>query len=36
MIVASIISFAVRGFDKGIDFKGGRTYVVRFDKDVKS
>jgi len=35
LIVASIISFAVRGFDKGIDFKGGRTYVVRLDKDVK-
>ncbi len=35
LIVISLISFAVRGFDKGIDFKGGRTYVVRFDKDVK-
>ena len=35
MIVASIGSFIVRGFDRGIDFKGGRTYVVRFDKDVK-
>lgn len=35
MIVISLISFAVRGFHSGIDFKGGRTYVVRFDKDVK-
>jgi len=35
LIVLSLISFIVRGFDKGIDFKGGRTYVVRFDKDVK-
>jgi len=35
IILASLISFGVRGFDKGIDFKGGRTYVVRFDKDVK-
>jgi SecD/SecF fusion protein len=35
LIVLSLISFFVRGFDKGIDFKGGRTYVVRFDKDVK-
>jgi SecD/SecF fusion protein len=35
MIVLSIGSFIIRGFDKGIDFKGGRTYVVRFDKDVK-
>jgi len=35
LIIISIISFAVRGFQAGIDFKGGRTYVVRFDKDVK-
>ena len=35
LIVISLISFVVRGFDRGIDFKGGRTYVVRFDKDVK-
>lgn len=35
LITASIISFITRGFDKGIDFKGGRTFVVRFDKDVR-
>ncbi len=35
LIVISIISFAVRGFNLGIDFQGGRTYVIRFDKDVK-
>jgi SecD/SecF fusion protein len=35
LIILSFISFFVRGFDRGIDFKGGRTYVVRFDKDVK-
>ncbi len=35
LIAASLVSFVVRGFDKGIDFKGGRTYVVRFDKDVR-
>lgn len=35
LITISIISFVVRGFHSGIDFKGGRTYVVRFDKDVK-
>ena len=35
MIVISIISFAVRGFDLGIDFQGGRTYTVKFDQDVK-
>ncbi|MBC8006225.1 MAG: protein translocase subunit SecDF [Verrucomicrobia bacterium] len=35
LIVISLISFAVHGFQLGIDFKGGRTYVVSFDKDVK-
>ncbi len=34
-IVVSIASFAVRGFDYSIDFKGGRTFVVRFENDVK-
>jgi len=35
LIVISIISFAVHGFQAGIDFKGGRTYIVGFDKEVK-
>ncbi len=35
LVTVSIISIATRGFQAGIDFKGGRTYVVRFDKDVK-
>lgn len=35
LIVISLISFVVRGFHSGIDFKGGRTYVVRFDNEVK-
>ncbi len=35
MITISLISFVVRGFHSGIDFKGGRTYVVRFDENVK-
>lgn len=35
LIVISIFSFVTRGFNYGIDFKGGRTYVVRFDEDVK-
>lgn len=35
LISISIISFFVRGFSAGIDFKGGRTYVVRFDHDVR-
>ena len=34
-IVLSIGSFFVRGLNYGIDFKGGRTYVVMFDEDVK-
>jgi len=32
--IAGIASIAFRGFDLGVDFKGGRTYVVRFDKPV--
>jgi SecD/SecF fusion protein len=35
MIIVSLISIGIRGFDKGIDFKGGRTYVVTLNKDVK-
>lgn len=34
-ITLSIASFATRGFDYSIDFKGGRTFVVRFEDDVK-
>jgi SecD/SecF fusion protein len=30
------ISIATHGFKYGIDFTGGRNYVVRFDKDVKA
>ena len=33
-IVISVGSLAVRGLNLGIDFKGGRNYVVRFDTDV--
>ncbi len=35
LITISVISFAVRGFNLGIDFQGGRTYTIRFDQDVK-
>jgi SecD/SecF fusion protein len=35
LIGISIISIAIRGFDYGIDFQGGRTYTVRFDNEVK-
>ena len=34
-IVVSLLSIAIRGFDLGVDFTGGRTYTVRFDKEVK-
>lgn len=34
IIIAGIISLFVRGLSFGVDFKGGRTYVVRFDKEV--
>lgn len=32
ILVAGAISFYMHGFEMGVDFKGGRTYVVRFDK----
>ncbi len=35
LIILSIGSLATRGLNQGIDFKGGRSYVVRFDQDVK-
>lgn len=34
LIVISIISFCTLKLQPGIDFTGGRCYVVRFDKDV--
>ncbi len=34
-ILISLGSIALRGFNYGIDFKGGRTYVVRLDQDVQ-
>ena len=30
----SVVSFAVRGLNMGVDFTGGRIYVVRFDQPV--
>ena len=35
LVLLAIGSLATRGLNYGIDFKGGRTYVVRFDQDVK-
>jgi len=34
LIAVSIISLCTQGLQRGIDFTGGRCYVVRFDKDV--
>ena len=36
LAVISIISFFVLGFNTGVDFTGGRTYVVRFDQNVSA
>jgi SecD/SecF fusion protein len=33
-IVVGLVSILTRGFDTGVDFKGGRSYVVTFDKNV--
>jgi SecD/SecF fusion protein len=35
-IMAGIVSMVTRGFDYGVDFQGGRTYVVRFDKEIST
>ena len=34
LIVIAILSISIKGFTYGVDFTGGRTYVVRFDKPV--
>ena len=36
LIIISCISFATRGFSLGIDFSGGRNYVVAFDQKVST
>jgi SecD/SecF fusion protein len=36
IIAICIASFVIRGLNLGIDFSGGRTYVVRFDQTVKT
>jgi SecD/SecF fusion protein len=36
LIIAGMVSFFTRGFEMGIDFKGGREYKVRFDKPVNT
>jgi SecD/SecF fusion protein len=36
VIAAGIASIAMKGFNFGVDFDGGRTYVVQFDKSVST
>ncbi|MBQ9877904.1 MAG: protein translocase subunit SecDF [Bacteroidales bacterium] len=36
LILIAILSMAFKGFTYGVDFTGGRTYVVRFDKPVQA
>ena len=36
IIVAGLISMFTRGFSLGVDFKGGRSYFVQFDKSVST
>lgn len=34
IILSGIVSLATRGLDPGIDFAGGRTFIIKFDKPV--
>ena len=34
LMIVSFVSMFTLGFDKGVDFQGGRSYVLRFDKEV--
>ncbi|MGB4774584.1 MAG: protein translocase subunit SecDF, partial [Daejeonella sp.] len=36
IIIAGIVSMFTKGFSLGVDFKGGRSYFVEFDKPVKT
>lgn len=36
LIIISIGSLGVRGLSYGVDFSGGRTYIVRFDQNVNT
>jgi SecD/SecF fusion protein len=36
IIIPGIISIFIRGLDPGLDFTGGRSYVVRFDQNVST
>ena len=34
VIAAGIVAFALKGLNYGVDFKGGRTYIVQMDKSL--
>lgn len=36
IILAGAVSIGIRGFGLGVDFKGGRTFVVKFEKSVNT
>ncbi|MFV0391560.1 MAG: protein translocase subunit SecDF [Paludibacteraceae bacterium] len=36
LIVVSVLGIALRGLNLGIDFSGGRNYIVQFDQPVKT
>ncbi len=35
LILIGIASLAIKGLNFGVDFTGGRTYIIRFDQEVK-
>ncbi len=36
VLVIGILSFIFKGFGLGVDFKGGRTYTIRFEQNVNT
>ena len=36
LILISLVSLSLRGLNEGVDFTGGRAYVIRFDQTVSS
>ena len=36
ILIGGLISIFTRGFELGVDFKGGRAYVIEFDQDVST
>ena len=36
IIIGGIISIVTKGWNFGVDFEGGRTYVIQFDKSIHS